>query len=158
MNARIQTTTRQPARLPLEVGRAYAAGIVDGEGCIHIARQLHPTSRRGYVYRIRLSISQNHLATLIDFQNLVGIDGLVYQVNRTNSQNRDSFQLTYDGRKAPEVIRLVMPYLNRKLAEAKLALEFESVCEISRHFGPKGCPDVLWNLRDRYFRKMQNLK
>lgn len=122
MTTRIQATNPKSARLPLQIGLAYAAGIVDGEGCIHIARQSHSTSRRGYIYRLRLSISQNHLGTLFDFQSLVGLQGRVYQVNRTRSQNRDSYQLNYDGESALDVIKRLTPFLNRKSEEAKLAV------------------------------------
>jgi LAGLIDADG endonuclease len=158
MSVRIQHQTRQPKRLSLELGRAYCAGLLDGEGCIHIARQLHKTSRRGYTFRLRLSISQNHLGSLLDFQNLLCIEGRVYQVQRTKKQNRDCYQLCYDGERAREVIEVLHPYLLRKLEEADAALEFMRVCHVSRHFGPKGCPPEIWRERERFYRKLRNLK
>ena len=62
-------------RLSPEASLAYAAGMLDGDGCIHIARQNKPSAKRGYIFRLVTSVSQNHLGTLIDFQELVGLGG-----------------------------------------------------------------------------------
>jgi len=45
------------------VAIAWAAGFVDGEGCIHLARVQRTCGNR-INYRLRLSVSQNCLVTL----------------------------------------------------------------------------------------------
>lgn len=157
MRGRIQHQL-QPARLASSEARAYCAGLIDGDGCISIVRQLKRDARRGYIFRLSLDITQNHLGTLLDFQNLLQLPGRVYQVNRDPSQNRDSYLLNYSGVQALAVIQAVLPYLMRKQHEAQVAIEFMTQCHIHRHFGPRGCPEHVWRHRERLYRKMKNLK
>lgn len=145
-------------RLPGVIGLANAAGFFDGEGCIHIARQPHPGSRRGYIYRLVVSLSQNHLASLVDFQELVGVAGRLYHRDREGTTNRDWYTLTYDGKSAEAVIDVIQPFLFRKRQEAHTALQFQRECQISKHFGPNGCPPEVWAKRDALYRKLRNLK
>ena len=159
MNIRIDTTSKpQSPRLCPSTSLAYAAGMFDGDGCIHIAKQKKATTKRGYIFRLVISISQNHLGTVIDFQVLVGVSGRIYQQTRKGSQNKDTYNLIYNGCDAANVIRKLTPYLHRKLDEAKEALSFQDTCEIHRHFGPKGCPDSVWKRRETHYRKLRNLK
>ena len=51
-----------------------------------------------------------------------------------------------------------MPLLLRKRDEAKEALKFQDKCEIHRHFGPNGCPDEIWKLREACYEKLRKLK
>jgi 6-pyruvoyl-tetrahydropterin synthase len=149
-------TTHQ--RLPGINGLCYAAGLFDGEGCIHIAKQSHPGSRHGHIYRLVVSVAQNHLRSLVDFQDFVGIAGRLYPVKRQGSANRDSYTLTYDGRTAEALLRVLLPFLGRKADEAVVALAFQTEGQIRRHFGPKGCPTDIWHKRVYYYRKLRSLK
>jgi len=159
VNIRINTAANQKTpRLEGDSALAYAAGMFDGDGCVHIARQKKLTARRGYIFRLVANVSQNHLGTLIDFQDLVGVAGRIYQQTRKGTQNRDTYSLAYDGRSAAEMIRRISPYLLRKNDEVKVALHFQENCEIGRHFGPNGCPESIWNLREACYRKLRNLK
>lgn len=159
MNIRITVSPSLAApRLPPSVSLAYAAGMFDGDGCIHIAKQKKSTAKRGHIFRLVSTLAQNHLATLIDFQELVGVGGRIYQQTRTGSQNKDTYSLVYDGEGAAEVIRRLLPYLLRKLDEANVALLFQDGCEIHRHFGRKGCPESIWKQREAHYRKLRNLK
>jgi hypothetical protein len=153
----IQLNTSAP-RLAGNIGLANAAGFFDGEGCIHIARQLHPGSRRGYIYRLVVTLSQNHLVSLIDFQELVGVAGRLYHRGRQGTTNRDWYTLNFDGKSAEAVLDALLPYLLRKRQEADAALHFQRHCHINTHFGPKGCPAEIWAKRDALYRKLRSLK
>jgi hypothetical protein len=159
MSKRIQVTmnTSNP-RLPGAIGQAFAAGLFDGEGCVHIAKQKHSGCTRGHVFRLVVSISQNHLNTLIDFQSLVGVEGRIYHQTRQGTTNRDWYTLNYDGKTAAALIEVLHPFLIRKASEVKVALEFQNDCHITTHFGPKGCPPEIWQRREALYRKLRNLK
>lgn len=146
------------ARLSGPVGLGYAAGLFDGEGCIHIARQKKATARRGHIFRLVVSVAQNHLGTLSDFQNLTGLAGRIYQVRRQGPANRDSFSLNYDGNTAAALLDTLLPYLRRKQDEAVVALTFQRDCEITTHFGAKGCPESIWCKREKLYTKLRSLK
>ncbi len=159
MSQRIQITQKNDeARLHGERGLAYAAGFFDGEGCVHIARQKHAGSRLGHVFRLVVSLSQNHLHTLVDFQNLTGVEGRIYHRPRQGTTNRDWYCLTYDGKAAETLLELLHPFLLRKAAEALVGLQFQRDCHVKTHFGPKGCPPDIWSRREGLYRKLRNLK
>jgi len=145
-------------RLPDTVGLAYAAGLFDGEGCVHIARQKKASARRGHIFRLTVSVAQNHLDTLVDFQTLTGIAGRIYGTRRQGTSNRDSYSLNYGGKDAETLLETLRPFLRRKQDEADEALRFQRNCEINRHFGPKGCPDAIWRQRERHYKKLRSLK
>ena len=145
-------------RLPGVVGVAHAAGLFDGEGCIHIARQKKATARRGHIFRLVVSVAQNHLDTLIDFQNHVGVAGRIYQTRRRGTANRDTYALNYDGATAESLLDVLVPFLRRKQDEALEALRFQRTFDLKRHFGPSGCPEDIWLQREAHYRKLRNLK
>src|SRR5204863_6998991 len=55
----------------------WAAGILDGKGCIHIARQTYRSKRRD-TFRLRVYIVQNNREVLEHFRDGVGIDARLY--------------------------------------------------------------------------------
>jgi|SRR6185369_7056743 len=136
---------------------AYQAGVFDSEGCVHIAKQWIGERPRPS-YRLRLDISQNYLRMLVDFQREVGIEGRIYEVARTVSQNRTCYSLRYDGAAASRVLERLQPYLRRKELEAQVAQEFVRETQISRHFGPKGAPPEIWRRRRYYYNKLRSMK
>jgi|JI8StandDraft_1071087.scaffolds.fasta_scaffold367918_1 hypothetical protein len=158
MSTRLLSTSEISDPNPTPENLAWAAGFADGEACVSIVRQRFHKSNRRDTYRMRFDIGQNHLTVLQDFEKAVGLSGRLYKVKRAKSQNRDSYMLTYDGDSAFKVIDRLRPFLRRKNHEAELAFEFKDQCQISRHFGPKGCPEEVWKLREKFHRKMQSLK
>lgn len=160
MSLRIRTSGVKTLRHRLEGEAAlgYAGGLMDGEGCIHIAKANHRGARRGYTLRLVVTIAQNDLKTLVHFQHCVGLEGLLYQRSNNRTENRDGYALIYNGSAGEAVLELLLPYLIRKRREAEVALEFQRTCHLSTHFGPKGCPDEIWARRESFRNKLQNLK
>lgn len=146
------------ARLQGAAAMAYAAGLFDGEGCVHIARQRKVQSKRGYVLRLVVTVAQNHLNTLKDFQSMTGVEGRIYMRTRQGTANRDAYALNYDGEAAANLLEKLLPFLGRKADEAKVALKFQRETQINRHFGPKGCPDAIWRKRVLLSEKLRSLK
>jgi len=136
---------------------AWAAGFVDGEGCIHIAKASHPSGRRSS-YRLRLTLVQNCLETLWTFQSALGVHGGLHRILRRLEHNKQCYSLSYDGKQAREVIQAVLPYLVRKRAEALAALAFYEEGRVDWHPGRNGCPEELWRIRERFYRKLRSLK
>jgi hypothetical protein len=137
---------------------AWAAGFADGEGCIHVARQIYRDPRRRPTYRLRFSIAQNNREVLEHFQR--GLDiaaGALYASRRVVAHNRQMYTLNYDGRHAMLVILLLLPHLVRKRPEAEAATAFwiEGRCGLR----PGGVlPADVLAARARLYRKLRNLK
>jgi hypothetical protein len=103
-------------RLPSQIELAYAAGLIDGEGCIHITK--------GPQYRLYLKVSMCHEET---------IEHLWKMFNRGTIQNvvqriwTDAYSWLCSPKDAIEVIRLVRPYLITRVLDADIAEEFAAI-------------------------------
>jgi hypothetical protein len=149
-----------PPALPPIAALGWAAGLCDGDGCIHIARQTYSDPKRSHQpnFRIRLTISQSNLPVLKYFQQVVGASGCVSAPKRTLQQNKQPYNLTYDGAKALTVIKLLTPFLVGKLPEALVVIAYARECRINEHPGPQGQPPSIWKLREAYYKKLRRLK
>lgn len=113
--------THRPPRVPVEIA-AYVAGIIDGEGCIHINRATFPR--------------HPHLSTRYTATLMVGNTGrpLVDVLERTfggridirpaTERHKEFYVWRAAGPRAAAVLRLVRPYLLLKAAQCDLFLEF----------------------------------
>jgi hypothetical protein len=137
---------------------AWAAGLFDGEGCIHIARQTYGKSGRRPTYRLRIDIAQNDVRILKEVEWALQIPGRIYTAKVGGRNKRVCHALKYDGVTAFEVLEKIGPMLRRKRAEADLAERFRRNCHVHTHFGPNGCPDDIWHLRVWYYKAMRALK
>jgi hypothetical protein len=155
----IQVPFARPLHLAaVPVDFAYCAGFFDGEGCIHLARQVYKDPKRRATYRMRVDVFQNDLGVLQHFVAVVGVPGRLYNVKRTLSQNKPCFRVCYDGKAAFEVLRILRPYLIRKAPEADVAMLYAATCEISNHPGPNGCSAAVWALRKSFYLKLRAMK
>jgi hypothetical protein len=135
----------------------WAAGFLDGEGCIHIARQTYRSKRRDTL-RLRVYIVQAHLEVLEHFRDGVGIDARIYKVKRTAQHNKQVYTLNFEGKKAMALIALLMPHLIRKQEEAQAAMTFWVEGRVGTRWGPKGVPTDIAALRQRLYLKLRSLK
>lgn len=146
--------------LPPMQALAWAAGLTDGDGCIHIARQTFKDPARAHRpnFRLRVTVAQSNLAVLQYMQTIVGVIGCVAAPKRTLQQNKQHYSLTFDGDKALVVIKKLYPFLVAKRAEAAVALDFARRCQINKHPGPKGQSPRIWALREAFYNKLRRMK
>lgn len=134
----------------------WAAGMLDGDGCIAVIRQ--PFRNRRPIYRLIVSVVQNCRQTLEHFRRCVGVDGVIYDVKRKLEHNKQVYTLNYSGPKALLVIRRLRAYLVRKRLEALVAISFCLNGQISRRFGPRGVPPDVEAVRVAHYLKLRALK
>lgn len=149
----------QPSMPPV-MALAWAAGLCDGDGCLHIAKQTFRDPARAHRpnYRMRLTVSQSNLPVLLYFQQVVGETGCVSSPKRTLQQNKQHYNLTFDGKKALAVVQKLRPFLVGKLPEALVMMAFARKCRINEHPGPKGQLPRIWMLREGYYKKLRRMK
>jgi len=136
---------------------AWAAGFVDGEGCIHLARVQRTCGNR-INYRLRFSVSQNCLVTLEHLRSLLGGTSYLTKVRRKVQHNKQIYTLIYDGRNAHDAIAKLSPHLVRKRLEAQIALNFYAYGQPELHPGPNGTPQEIWDFRRGCYDKLRKLK
>jgi len=134
----------------------WAAGMLDGDGCIAIVKQPYPD--RNPIYRLTVSVCQNCLQTLEHFRRSVGVDGVIYAVKRKLEHNKQVYTLNYSGPRALLVIRRLRGFLVRKRPEAQVAISFCLNGQISRRFGPHGVPREVEAVRVAHYLKLRALK
>lgn len=146
-----------PAKSPDTHDLAYIAGLLDGDGCIHIAKQ-QQSDRARPTYRARVTLAQSDYELLDYVRKVLGELSYLHKVRRTLQQNRQHYTLVYDGRHALAVIEKLLPWLRAKAPQALVLLEYGEAGQIRVHSGPQGHADELWRLRESYYQKLRRLK
>lgn len=137
---------------------AWAAGFVDGEGCISIVKQRYQDPRRKVSYRLCLSITQNNLEVLEHLRDGLGRTDCIYKAKRLPQHNRQIYTLNFTGKAALAVIIALHPYLVRKQPEAQTAMDYWRHGECGKHPGPRGWSASVNAFRESCFKKMKALK
>ena len=137
---------------------AWAAGFIDGEGCIQISKtqardREHPT------YRPRLDVSQNDREVLVRLREILNENSGIYMHKRQAGQTRQPYVLVFDGWHALRAVSKIRPFLIRKDEEADLLLSYPQVARMGAPRGPKkGYSAEVWEARESIYRTLQELK
>lgn len=130
---------------------AWAAGIVDGEGCIGLEKNGHSRTQS---YTLGLSIEMTHLSTIQKLRRIFGC-GKQYERHR-NKRHRKLYQLQLHGKEASDAIRKMLPYLVTKREQANLAIEYSERCQTEPGNNQPVSVEVQ-NLRQIMYEEMQEL-
>lgn len=136
----------------------WAAGFVDGEGCIYICKQTYTDPRRHDTYRLGFTITQNDLQVLEHFRHGMGIPGSLYRVRRQPGHSRQVFAIHCSGRSALRVITMLQPFLIRKWTEAQAAIDYWQQGFGGQHPGRGGWSPSVIATREYFFQTMKTLK
>ena len=131
---------------------AWTAGIIDGEGCIHIRKSQAYGAHLFPRYELNLSVRMCHEGTIRRLQALFG-GTIFYEKGDETRLERWNWSpcRTIGG----EVLQKVKPYLVTKKLEAKAALEFLEIPN-----GRRGIktPDSILALREKFYLQVRKLK
>lgn len=97
-----------------DVERAYLAGLVDGEGCIHVSTEFY----------LSVMITNTRHDLLVWVASVAGCGGL-YRMQRA-SGNRQCYTWRANGPEAARFLAAVLPFLRIKADRAELALRFQA--------------------------------
>ena len=136
---------------------SWAAGFIDGDGCIGIARQTFK-SRETVSHRLKLTITQNDREVLEDVENILGEPCFIAKLKRDSSSNRQAYALVYDSAHALRAIKKLRPFLRRKKYEAEVAEKMWKEGKMGKHPGRKGWPQEIYDIRESWAQKMSRLK
>lgn len=136
---------------------AWAAGFIDGEGCIHIAKQRY-RGERSDTYRLGVYVTQNDKSVLEHLRDVVGIDAPIFPVKRARNHKRQCYTLNFSGKGAQQLLSLLEVFFRRKRAEAAAALAFCTEGLVGKRFGRKAVPPDIVATREHYFRLLKQLK
>lgn len=148
-----------------DTDKAYLAGIVDGEGCISISKQIikrTPTP----VYSLIVVVSLVNKDVLQYFKEITGLGSVKYGAKHESSDNsRTSYQWWVSSRQAEKLLVEIYPYLRIKREQADIALSFMKTYQLKYYGKTKtgikgGCrtPAEIVHQRDRYKNALTMLK
>jgi len=132
---------------------AYAAGLVDGEGCISINQ---PRNRGFFSLHVEVTMGDREP---IEF--LAGNFGGNFKIKGTKTiTGRPMFRWSVQSEKAQEFLRQVYPYIIGKRYQVKTALEFPvgSKDGLQLYGHGKKIPQEIINLRYDCWELMKELK
>jgi LAGLIDADG endonuclease len=137
---------------------AWAAGIVDGEGCIAICRyQNKRGSRKDYLHAI-LQIGNTDPRMLVKIQSMFG--GKIGTSKVTGLRTRPIYSWRAISSKAADVIKQIRPYLVSKADQADVLLAFQEIFERNqgRRGGKHRIPESDIRLRQEMFESIKLLR
>ncbi len=150
----------------------YLAGFIDGEGYLGILRinngkprpfqrsPAHPPKlyNRSTEHIIRVQVSNTNLDGLKAIQQSYG-GSLTAMKTPNRPRNKQAYKLTWNSRRAEEILKLVGPYLVLKRPQHALLKQFmECRKKNQRRGGSTGPldPEVI-DLRDEFHRRLKRL-
>lgn len=110
-----------------EINLAWAAGIIDGEGCIGIVRDDRKAlnEKNGWnlspIYKLRISVGMSHLETIEKLYEIFGDGRINGQKCYKRPGHKQVYYWTVNADAAWKVIEKVKPYLVTKRVQAELA-------------------------------------
>lgn len=146
-----ETWTRYVTCIPIH-DLAWAAGIVDGEGCIFA--RCAKAGRNGRInpsYGVGLKVTMGHRATVDKIASMFG-HGSRHEVKQ-NGYN-DAWTWLVQATRMWPVLLALRPYLITKAEEADLALEFLAL----PNFTGRTVPAEIWEERDRLFNLLRDAR
>lgn len=105
-----------------KVDYAYIAGLFDGEGTIYIGKFRHSRDKYWvYVLRVQVAMREKWVPEWLFF----AFGGRLNKMKQTKTPGATLWRWTIEGNKAVEFLKVVLPYLKLKRAQAELAIEFQ---------------------------------
>jgi hypothetical protein len=128
---------------------AYAAGFVDGEGCIAITRSF-VSSRNNYAYSVAVVVSNNECAVLNWMRDLW--HGCVVASSGAGGNARPSWAWRTSGTGCEAFLRGIRPLLRIKVRQCDNALAMIEVIKRSRYtLGRKFMPPEWLELQEKHY-------
>ena len=108
-----------------KVDLAYTAGIIDGEGCIHIRRQWDKRYRGCYKYTLTVSVVSTDEWLPRGLQFAWGGSVSLNDRSKENPKWKRAYQWQIASKKALAFLISITPYLKLKKPQAEIGIGFQ---------------------------------
>lgn len=145
--------------MPTDTECAWAAGIVDGEGCITITMQQGGKGGRiNPSYRLYLKVTMGHKETIERLQYLFDAGTVVEQ--RSNKGHNAAWSWIVATRQAGDVLEQIYQYSVTKREEMDLAFEYLAIPATPRggSGGSRSVPPEVLAEKQRLFEALRDIK
>jgi hypothetical protein len=132
---------------------AWAAGIVDGEGCIYVHKR-KGTRKNSILYTLVLKVNMTHSDTILRLHSIFCV-GHVNTLNKVTVNGKKQYMWRVTSLNAANVLKLMHPYLVTKQKEAEEAFKFNNLPKFP---GNKPVSAELSAQREFIYLKLRELK
>ncbi len=138
-----------------KIDYAYAAGIVDGEGCISITDG-SPTNKGGQSWKISVEVSACSEQMINRMVGILG--GRRRMLSVRPCMHYVQYRWTLYGKKAYEALKKIKPYMTEKKAQADMAIIFYIHQSRCKYYAGKKLSKEIIGKRKVMQRRLKNLK
>ena len=114
-----------------ETERAWLAGIIDGEGSIHITKTIERRNKSGFAFHPQLSITNTNVAILSNVKRIAASGSICRSISSSHPAWKDKYSYTANSKTIRTILPEVLPYLIGKRKQALLLLKFLSLVKPS---------------------------
>lgn len=139
---------------------AYIAGLVDGEGCICISSISQPRKVKDLdkpyqpTHYLRLTVCMCERGGLDVIHSV--FPKSITKWKHTKKEHKDIYRWAVNGKRVAEVLTELLPYLQVKHKQAKLAIEMAQLIADKGERNKRVTP-AMWKKRQRFKLAMQKL-
>jgi hypothetical protein len=101
---------------------AYAAGLIDGEGCISVSRH---STKSGYIYAVRVEVGMSIKAMTVLQWLAKHFGGTIRKTRKGSQQWAEAHAWGLFGQKATPFLMRILPLLKLKQEQAKLGISLQ---------------------------------
>ncbi len=136
-----------------EYDLAWAAGLVDGEGCIRISKT--EPNGKSICYDLWLTVAMCDKEPIMKLHNIFELGAI--RVDQCPSRRTPIWTWQCSTKATAKIITGIMPWLTCKREEAELALDFVILKGATASPGQRLSTETL-AMRDAYYWRMRELK
>lgn len=128
----------------LKIDLAYAAGIVDGEGCVSLTRCNRSDVASGYVNVLKVAVAMTTPSIPTWLHTTFG--GSLTKKKASYNNHRDVYTWMVQSNQAQIFLEQLTPHLKLKAHQAKLGVQFQQLKSTGgykrQHPKPKGAYEI----------------
>lgn len=140
-----------------DVDYAWAAGIIDGEGCIFVERKSKMSRQRAKndSYILSITIVNTEPSMIYKLKKIFEISTVVISRSPKDLGNKAQFILQIKGKECINVLEKTLPYIINKKPQALVALRFYDIDVEQRR---NGTPEHVNKHREEIYNLLKTLK
>jgi hypothetical protein len=142
--------------------RAYAAGLIDGEGCIGISR-INRTNYsqwngnfNNHEYRLTVNINMTDRKALDFIYGAFG--GYILPVKQYDLERLPVYRWEVRSKAAMQFLKQILFALRTKKEQAELAIRFQSLKSRQTYGRNNPLPQYTWERYEKYYQEAKQLK
>ncbi len=144
-------------RRPSKVNLAWAAGLIDGEGCISITKCRPRGENINILYSLTIGVNMVDRPTIYRLKHLFG-GGKISKKKPTRTENgtmrRTFYTWAISSKQAKQALEWLLPYSITKKSQMSLGIRFQNRMSPTN----QTLTDAELAVRERFYRRMRLIK